>query len=75
MMMAPLLVLSAFSILFLLGRSLELSVAFAAIQMFDNLEHPIRFLPMFVKTVIEFNISMKRICKFLVTEESYSLAM
>ena len=73
--MSPLLVLSTFSIMFMLGRSLELSIAFAAIQMFSNLEHPIRFIPLFVKTIIEFNLSMERIYKYLNCEESSPLSM
>jgi len=73
--MSPLLILSTFSIMFMLGRSLELSIAFAAIQMFTNLEFPIRYIKDFVKTIIEFNLSMKRIYKYLNCEESSPLSM
>lgn len=82
MMMAPLLVLSTFAIVFWTipqctdclftaggGAKLELSIAFAAIQMFSNLEHPIRFIPLFVRKLIEFNISMKRMYNFLNSDE------
>ena len=82
MMMAPLLILSTFAILLWYVDSwsewsvltndnskLKLSVAFASIQIFSNLEHPIRFIPLFVRKIIEFNLSIKRIYSFLEWKE------
>ncbi|CAI2362993.1 unnamed protein product [Moneuplotes crassus] len=72
---SPLLILSVFSIMFWLGKDLELSIAFVGIQMFSNLQHPLEFIPQFVKTIIEFNLSMERIYKYLNSEESSPLAI
>jgi len=62
---SPALIISTFFTFFMLGNTISIGKAFAAIQVFAYLEHPLRWYPQFIKSLIEFNISMKRIQKFL----------
>lgn len=69
MLMAPMLVLTTFGILFWFEYPITLSIAFASIQMFGNLEHPIQMIPRCIKAMAEFNLSAKRIYEFLTLNE------
>lgn len=68
-MVAPSLIISTLSMHFYLGGEISVARAYAGIQVFTLLEHPLRWFPLFVSALLEFTVSMKRIQKFLLCNE------
>ncbi|CAI2360453.1 unnamed protein product [Moneuplotes crassus] len=58
-----------FFLFFLLGNKIVLAQAFAAGNIFYTLEEPIKWIPQFIGTCVEFLVSMNRIEKFLKCDE------
>lgn len=58
-----------FSTYILLGNYLTLDVAIASLILFGKLRSPMTELPWFIKTFLEFQISNRRIAKFLFCDE------
>ena len=52
-----------------LGQTLNLSIAYVLLNVFDILRDPIKDLPLFIGQVIEFGTSMRRIQEFLEVQE------
>lgn len=52
------------------GHTLSLSTAFQCLVFFDLIKEPIAMLPLFLSGFIQFQVSMKRITKFLNLKES-----
>jgi ABC-type multidrug transport system fused ATPase/permease subunit len=55
----------SFSLFIGLGRSLDLAVAYTVLTIFQQIQSPIRWLPMFIGQFIEFTVAMERIQNFL----------
>ena len=51
------------------GNNLSLDVAFTVITILNMIKDPLRSLPMFVGTAIEFSVSMRRIQAFMNVDE------
>jgi len=63
---APLFLQTAsFSLFIGLGQSLNLAVAYTVLTVFQQIQSPIRWLPMFIGQFIEFTVAMERIQNFL----------
>ena len=62
---SPALIISTFFVFFQTGNTISIGKAFAAIQVFSYLELPVRRIPEFIKSFLEFTISMQRIQRFL----------
>lgn len=67
--LSPALVLATFSIFFSTGHTISLAQGFAALQVLGTLNMPIRWIPGFVGTLLQFTVSMRRIQKFLICDE------
>ena len=68
-MASPLLIISTFLTFFLMGNTISVARAFAAIQVFTYIELPLRWFPDFIKSYFEFTVSMRRIQRFLKCSE------
>jgi ATP-binding cassette subfamily C (CFTR/MRP) protein 1 len=67
---APLFLQTAsFSLFIGLGQSLNLAVAYTVLTIFQQIQSPIRWLPMFIGQLIEFTVAMGRIQNFLGCDE------
>lgn len=64
--LGPALILATFSIYFGTGHTITLAKGFAALQVLNSLNMPIRWIPSFIGTFLQFTVSMRRIQKFLV---------
>lgn len=53
----------------LLGNTLTAANTFTLISLFQILQEPLRSLPQAINALIEANVSMKRMQKFLLTDE------
>lgn len=67
--LGPALILTTFSIFFASGNTIDLGTGFACLQVLNSLNMPIRWIPQFIGTFLQFTVSMRRIQKFLVVEE------
>ena len=66
----PILVaVSTFTAYVCLGKSLTPSVAFTALSLFNNLRFPLMMFPRQIAQIIQANVSVGRLAKFLVEEE------
>ena len=54
---------------YLAGENFTLPEGIAVLQVFKFLEVPLRWVPQFTSIVVEFNVSMKRIHRFLIWKE------
>ena len=64
-MIAPSLIISTLLTFFLMGNTITIARLFAAIHVFSLLELALRYFPEFIKSFLEFTVSMERIQKFL----------
>jgi len=62
---SPALILSTFLVFFLMDNEISIARAFAAYQVFTYLEMPVRWIPEFISSFMQFKVSMNRIQKFL----------
>jgi ABC-type multidrug transport system fused ATPase/permease subunit len=51
------------------GNYLSLDIAFTVITLLNMIKDPLRFLPLFIGSFLEFLVSMKRIQSFLLVDE------
>lgn len=72
-LMPGLLILTVFGVAIGSGIKMRVSTAFAALQVLNMLRDPTRWLPFFIGMMMEFTVSMKRIQKFLKSEEINNL--
>jgi ATP-binding cassette, subfamily C (CFTR/MRP), member 1 len=68
-LLSPLLQLATFSIFFATGHNMSLAQGFACLQVLASLNMPIRWIPGFIGTLLQFTVSMRRIQKFLTCDE------
>ena len=68
-LIAPALVITILAIYFANGSDITIAKAFGGIQVLRNLEFPLRWIPDFISSYLEFSVSMKRIQKFLLCSE------
>ena len=61
--------ISVFLLHYLAGNNTTLAEGAAALQVFKSLEVPLRWVPQFTSNVVEFNVSMRRIHRFLIWKE------
>jgi ATP-binding cassette, subfamily C (CFTR/MRP), member 2 len=61
----PSLTLATFLVFFLAGHDISVAKAYATYQVFTYLEMPLRWVPEFISSYMQFKVSMKRIQKFL----------
>ncbi|CAI2363872.1 unnamed protein product [Moneuplotes crassus] len=62
---SPIFMVLTFTIFYATGNTMTLAYAFAARHIFYSLEQPMRRIPAFIGSYMEFLVSMKRIQKFL----------
>lgn len=71
--LSPMLIINAtFAMYVLLGNDLTPSNTFTLISLFQILQEPLRSLPQSINALIEANVSMKRMQKFLLCDEIMS---
>jgi ABC-type bacteriocin/lantibiotic exporter with double-glycine peptidase domain len=68
-LISPGLTLSTFLVFFIMGNDISVAKAFAAYQVFAYLDMPLRWIPEFASSYMQFKVSMKRIQKFLLCNE------
>ena len=68
-LISPALVISILAIFFATGNTISVAKAFGGIQVLRTLELPLRWIPDFISAYLEFNVSMKRIQRFLLCSE------
>ena len=68
-LIAPAWIITILAIFFSTGNNISVATAFGGIQVLRTLEHPLRWIPDFVSTYLEFSVSMKRIQRFLLWSE------
>jgi len=69
-LLSPSLTLATFSIFFGLGNTMSLAQGFACLQVLGQLNMPIRWIPQFIGIFLQFTVSMRRIQKFLICDET-----
>ena len=69
LIISPLILISTFGMFLFFGNSMPLESGFAWIQAFQLMNHPITWLPYFIGSLTDFNLSMKRIQTFLLHKE------
>jgi len=67
--LGPMLILSTYGIFFGTNHTITLAKGFAALQVLNSLNTPLRWIPSFVGTLLQFSVSMRRIQKFLLCDE------
>ena len=67
--LGPMLILSTYGIFFATGHTISLGQGMAALQVLNSLNTPIRWIPSFIGTLLQFSVSMRRIEKFLLCDE------
>ena len=65
----PMMIVSTLLVFYQTGHSITVAKAFAGIQVLYFLERPLKWFPDFIGKFLEFDISMKRINKFLICNE------
>ena len=63
------LILTTFLVFFLTGHEISLARAYAGIQVFKFLEYPLRWIPEFLSSLLDWAVSLKRIHRFLECSE------
>ena len=66
---SPMMIVSTLLVFYQTGHSITVAKAFAGIQVLYFLERPLKWFPDFIGKFLEFDISMKRISKFLICNE------
>ena len=51
------------------GHNIDLATVFSVIVFFDLIKEPLRSLPLFLSSVIQFQVAMRRVQKFIDTKE------
>jgi len=60
---------TTFSVYIGTGHKIDLSTAYTVMTVFNLMQGPLRMLPMFIGSFIEFTVAMRRIQKFLICDE------
>lgn len=68
-LLGPLLIMSTYGIFFSTGHTITVAKGFAALQVLNSLNMPLRWIPGFIGSLLQFTVSMRRIEKFLLTDE------
>lgn len=63
--LAPGLALASFGVFFATDHTISLANGFACLQVMNSLNMPIRWIPQFIGTFLQFMVSMRRIQKFI----------
>ena len=67
--LAPGLALASFGVFFATDHTISLANGFACLQVMNSLNMPIRWIPQFIGTFLQFMVSMRRIQKFIDWDE------
>jgi ABC-type bacteriocin/lantibiotic exporter with double-glycine peptidase domain len=68
-LMSPFFMITTFGVFMLCGNSMSTATGFAALQVLFAIDEPIRWIPQFIGTFMEFLVSMRRIQRFLLCDE------